>query len=465
MRSAFVRQMTVTTLTLLMTLLALGGILHLAFTTYLGRQQEKELTQSAAAAAALTEAYGGPMEISHNWDFYMGLHLAARMSECDVLVCDESGIIRACACEDLFCEHLLRLSVDPSLAQSGVCFVGRLPGLYEEQRRICLAAVEDGFVIVSSPIRSVRAATGALSTVFFCAALLVWLAAVAATWYLCRREARPLREMARSVHRFAHGDMSIRVRQDKGLTREMGELVAAFNNMADCLEREERLRRDFVANVSHELKTPMTSIAGYLDGMLDGTIAPEDCEKYMRVVSDEVRRMSRLVRSMLEISRMQSEGLDESKLSRFDAAEAAAQILVSFEQRIREKNIEVDLQLPEKALYTVAHRDGITQVIYNLVENAVKFCEEGGTLGLSLEEKGGKLLLSVSNTGATIPEEELPLIFDRFHKLDKSRSKDPDGVGLGLYIVKTILGAHGENIRVESHSGKTSFTFTLPAAK
>jgi signal transduction histidine kinase len=220
-----------------------------------------------------------------------------------------------------------------------------------------------------------------------------------------------------------------------------------------------------VANVSHELKTPMTSIAGYLDGMLDGTIPPEDCEKYMRVVSDEVRRMSRLVRSMLEISRMQSEGLDESKLSRFDAAEAAAQILVSFEQRIRAKNIEVDLQLPEAAAYTVAHRDGITQVIYNLVENAVKFCDDGGTLGLSLEEKGGKLHLSVSNTGATIPEEELPLIFDRFHKLDKSRSKDPDGVGLGLYIVKTILGAHGENIRVESYGGRTSFTFTLPAAR
>ena len=462
MKSAFVRQMTVTTLTLLITLLTLGGMLHLAFTTYFGWQQEKTLTESAAAVAELTAAYGTPAEASQNWDFSMGLHLAAKMSDCDVLVCDDNGTVRACACKELFCEHL---QMPVALQGETAYFVGNLPGLYDEQRHICAAPVEGGFIVVSFPVRNIRAATGALSTVFFCTALIVWFFAVAATWYLCHREARPLREMAQSVRRFAHGDMSIRVRQEKGLTHEMSELVAAFNNMADCLEREERQRRDFVANVSHELKTPMTSIAGYLDGMLDGTIPPEDCEKYMRVVSDEVRRMSRLVRSMLEISRMQTEGLDESKLSRFDAAEAAAQILVSFERRIREKNMDVDLNLPEDAAYTVAHRDGITQVIYNLVENAVKFCNEGGTLGLSLEEQGGKLQLSVSNTGATIPEEELPLIFDRFHKLDKSRSKDPDGVGLGLYIVKTIVGAHGENIRVESHSGRTSFTFTLPAVK
>ena len=146
----------------------------------------------------------------------------------------------------------------------------------------------------------------------------------------------------------------------------------------------------------------------------------------------------------------------------FDLEEAVGQVLITFEKKINDKHLEVDVEMPEHPVYTIAGRDYITQVIYNLLDNAVKFCPEGKTLGIRIREGNSKAYISISNEGETIPPEELPLVFDRFHKLDKSRSKNRDGWGLGLYIVKTIVCSHGENISVTSRDGKTEFTFTMP---
>ena len=146
----------------------------------------------------------------------------------------------------------------------------------------------------------------------------------------------------------------------------------------------------------------------------------------------------------------------------FDLEEVIGQVLITFEKKITDKKLEVDVDMPEHPVYTIANRDYITQVIYNLLDNAVKFCPEGRTLGLKIREGGSKAYISVSNEGETIPADELPLVFDRFHKLDKSRTQNRDGWGLGLYIVKTIVCSHGENISVTSRDGKTEFTFTMP---
>ena len=469
MRSAFFRQMATVTALLVLLLVVLSGVLRLTLMSYLGWQQEKSLAESAQAVADLTHAYGDGAELRDNWDYGMSLTMASRMSDTEIVVCDEQGQVLACSCPTVACSHL-HSSLSPELTRryldaEATYFVDSLPGLYPEQRHVQILSAQTYLVIVSSPVRSVTAETTGLFTVFFYTALVVWLIALVVTLLISRHEVRPIKEMAETVRRFGHGEMKARAKLIRGSTREMEELVSAFNNMADTLERAELQRQDFVANVSHELKTPMTSIAGYLDGMLDGTIPQEQHAHYMRIVSDEVRRLSRMVRSMLEISRMQSEGVDENRLSRFDLGDTAAQVLITFEQKIRQKRLEVDVQIPDKPMYTVAHQDSITQVIYNLMDNAVKFCNDCGYLTLSLDQDGGKYRLSVRNTGQTIPAHELPLIFDRFHKLDKSRSKDPDGVGLGLYIVKTIIGAHGENIWGESHDGVTAFTFTLPAVK
>ena len=218
-----------------------------------------------------------------------------------------------------------------------------------------------------------------------------------------------------------------------------------------------------MANVSHELKTPMTTISGYVDGILDGTIPPEKSRHYLQLVSGETKRLSRLVRSMLDISRLQDQhSIPEEQKTRFDLTECAGQVLISFEQKINSKQLQVEVNMPEHPVFTVASQDQITQVIYNLVDNAVKFCPEGGTLSLSLREGGTKAYVSVANDGETIPSEELPLVFDRFHKIDKSRAINRESWGLGLYIVKTIIGFHGENISVTSRDHKTTFTFTLP---
>ena len=224
----------------------------------------------------------------------------------------------------------------------------------------------------------------------------------------------------------------------------------------------EEMRRDFTHNITHELKTPITTISGYLDGMLDGTIPSEDHAKYMQIVSVEIKRLSRLVRSMLDISRLQDQDIPEEKKSRFELQELAGQVLITFEQKIDAKNLNVDVDFPGHPTYTRAGPDYITQVIYILLDNAVKFCPEGGDLGLKIRTGTTKLYVSISNSGETIPQNELALVFDRFHKLDKSRSQNRDGWGLGLYIVKTIIGRHGEDISVTSQNGITTFTFTLP---
>jgi len=207
----------------------------------------------------------------------------------------------------------------------------------------------------------------------------------------------------------------------------------------------------------------MTTIGGYIDGMLDGTLPPERHKHYMHLVSQETKRLSRLVQSMLEISRLQSqEGIPDQRKSRFDVGECAGLVLITFEQKILSKKLNVQVDMPEHPVYTFACQDSITQVIYNLVDNAVKFCPEAGELELQIRLSTNKIFVSVANSGATIPAEELPLLFDRFHKADKSRSENREGWGLGLYIVKSLVCAHGEDISVTSQNGRTEFTFTLP---
>ena len=302
-----------------------------------------------------------------------------------------------------------------------------------------------------------------ISEIFVFVSILVVLLAVCLMTIFVRQQSIPLRDMAKAAKAFGHGELTARVDAGGNYTQEVEELALAFNNMASSLQKSEYQRQEFVANVSHELKTPMTTISGYVDGILDGTIPPEKSRQYLQVVSDETKRLNRLVRSMLDISRLQNQsGVPEEQKLRFDAEEILGQVLISFEQKIMAKNLDIQVDVPEHPVFTFANKDYITQVIYNLVDNAVKFSPEGAVLELKIHEGNKKIYVSVSNQGQTIPPEELPLVFDRFHKIDKSRSQNRDSWGLGLYIVKTIVCAHGENISVTSREGQTTFTFTLP---
>ncbi|MBR2721928.1 MAG: HAMP domain-containing protein [Clostridia bacterium] len=292
------------------------------------------------------------------------------------------------------------------------------------------------------------------------AALLVILASLIAAYFITERTVQPLREMNDVVHDFADGDFEKRV-VVRGKD-EVGELAEAFNQMAESLENLEKMRSSFIANVSHDLRTPMTTIAGFIDGIREGVIPPEEQDHYLEVVSLEVHRLSRLVASLLDLSRIQA-GDRKFVMKSFDICEMARVILISLEQKIEEKQLDISFVCDEERIFVQADHDAIYQVFYNICHNAVKFSNQGGKLSVCIEEiREKKVQVSVYNEGAGIPKDDIPFIFDRFYKSDKSRGLDKSGIGLGLYISKTIIAAHGEKIWVKSESGKNcEFTFTL----
>ncbi len=291
------------------------------------------------------------------------------------------------------------------------------------------------------------------------ACLWVMCAAIVASYFISERTVRPLRNLARAAKSFAAGQLDVRV-EVRG-SDEIAQLGIAFNNMASSLATLEDTRRTFLANVSHDLRTPMTTIAGYIDNILAGTIPPDKHEYYLNIIAAEVKRLSRLVASLLDISRIQA-GERKFTMASFDVCELARQVLISFEQRIDQKRLDVSFECDEDRMMVVADKDAIHQILYNICDNGVKFAREGGAYRIYLREINRKVYISVFNEGQGIPADDLPHIFDRFYKSDKSRGLDKTGVGLGMYIAKTIIDAHGETISVSSKQGEyCEFTFTL----
>ena len=269
----------------------------------------------------------------------------------------------------------------------------------------------------------------------------------------------PLKEMVAATRLYAAGDFAVRM-NDYDQSDEFGELAASFNHMADILEAQEAQRGEFLSNLSHDLKTPLTTIAGYTDGLLDGTIPAASERKYLEVIAEESRRLSRMVRRILDVTQFQT--IDPLRSGRsFDLCESMRRVLISMEKKITDRKLDVDADIPDASIFALGDQDMIIQALYNLLENAAKFACPGSTLYFGVRTRENKAVVSVRNVGETIPPEELPLLFERFHKSDRSRSADRDGVGLGLYIVKTILKRHREDICVTSVDGVTEFSFSL----
>ena len=472
MKTSFSRTFATAVTILLLTLLTLGASFQALVKEYLTETTFEDLKKDARVISDLAAAYSLDGSLSSR-DFLLNLDVASQVSDADTVICNAAGTVVLCSDALMGCEHqglsVNRDYLQKVLENGGDTATGIIQGLYSEARYVVSLPILDaagttasGIVIVSVPTAGSGAIMQRIVRIYFSAAIIVGLVFMAVMSLATRHESQPLRHMAKVANAFAHGDLDARVKISPDHSQELQELALAFNNMASTLQKGEYQRQEFVANVSHELKTPMTTISGYIDGILDGTIPAERSRHYLQIVSDETKRLSRLVRSMLDISRLQDQQYPEDKKMHFDLEECAGRVLITFEQKIVGKGLDVDVDMPMHPVYTIAVQDAVTQVIYNLIDNAVKFCPQGGTLGLKIKEGGGKVYVSVSNTGETIPPEELPLLFDRFHKLDKSRSQNRDGWGLGLYIVKTIILSHGENISVTSRDGKTEFTFTMP---
>lgn len=295
------------------------------------------------------------------------------------------------------------------------------------------------------------------------ASLWVMLASLIAVYFISERVISPIKDMSIAAKSFAAGNFDIRIPVNG--RDEVAELASAFNNMANSLSNLEEMRSTFIANISHDLRTPMTTISGFVDSILDGAIPPDKYEHYLSIISTEVKRLSRLVNSLLDLTKIQA---GERKFNRivFDICELSRQILISMEKRIDEKKLDVEFICSEENIFVNADRDSIYQILYNICDNAIKFSYPNGKYKVSIASLGKKVHVSVYNEGEGIPAADIPYVFDRFYKSDKSRGLDKTGIGLGLFIAKTIVESHGETINVKSDYGKyCEFHFTLEPAK
>ena len=297
---------------------------------------------------------------------------------------------------------------------------------------------------------------------FLLSACVMLLCASVLTKLLMRRLTDPLQKVTDAAQRFGGGDLSVRVEGVEG-EGEVADLARTFNRMAENIQSNDNSRGQFMGNIAHELRTPMTTIKGFVDGILDGTIPPDLQNHYLQLVSEETGRLARLIQNMLDLSKLES-GEYQVNARMFNIWETVTGVALSAEQRINDGMIEIEgLTMDEKVL-VYADPDLIHQVVYNLLDNAIKFTPAGCTIRFSVERLGPEVEIAIWNSGQGISPEALPYVFQRFYKEDRSRGLHARGAGLGLNICKVLVNLSGGQIRVESQQGEwCRFVFTLPS--
>ncbi len=321
-----------------------------------------------------------------------------------------------------------------------------------------------GGIYFNTRIPYVRDKLGEYTFMFFIAGILTIIIGFIISYIQSRRITKPIKEVNKVVLDIAAGDYSRRIEAGSD---EIGQLASSFNYMADSIERHEKTRGSFISDISHELRTPMTSISGFVGGILDGTIPKEKQEEYLKIVYDESVRLTKLANDMLEMTKMQS---SEYKLdiSEFDINELTRICIIQLEKKIDDKNLEIDAEFENDKLMVLADKDAIKRVIINILDNAIKFGYDSTKIKIKTQCINRRAYISIGNFGGGIAEDEIGNVFNRFYKTDKSRSEDKKGVGLGMSFAKNIINLHKQKIWVESVDAKegsdvkyTQFLFTL----
>ncbi len=454
---------------LLITLTLLFVIMSFAVNNYVTDSRREILDK---AVTSVLELYG------HNKtqdNILLNIDTIAKVNEVDFLICNDDGNVLLCSCSDYFehkeCTHteddiskeyLDELSSDNRFGVTTMN--GRFDDLkYVSFRESTVAEQGDVYIFATASTVTLSDIMKIMLRIYLISAIIPLILMFVAEYVLTYKLTKPLKYMSIAAKSIAKGDFSKRipVMSDD----EIGELSVLFNRMSDSLSQNEMVRRNFISNISHELKTPMTTIGGFIDGIIDGTIEEEKHEYYMRIVSDEVKRLTRLVQSMLSISRLESDERSFNPTD-FDFAELLLSVIVSMEQKVTEKELSVEGL--EELSHTIidADKDMIYQVVYNLVDNAIKYSNEGGTISFASHRIENRFEFRVRNSGKGISDEDKAHIFERFFKGDKSRSSNKSSLGLGLYITKTIIDIHDGEISVISERDNfTEFRVSLPISR
>ncbi len=354
---------------------------------------------------------------------------------------------------------------DPTVTEGSYYTTGNFFNTFTEDTLSVFAPITSdfkvrGYVVIHSPMSIIQASSDSMLNISYFMLIILFLLSLIILIFFTELVYIPLRKITEATEQYASGNMHYEFSVES--VDEMGYLAAMLSYMADEFARSEDDQKHFVANVSHDFRSPLTSIKGYLEAMLDGTIPPEMNEKYLTIVLNETERLTKLTNSLLTLNNLNTKGILLERTD-FDINTTIRNVAASFEGTCKEKKIAIELVLTGEKMYVSADMGKIQQVLYNLLDNAIKFSHNDSVIKLETTEKHNKIFVSVKDSGIGIPKDNLKLIWDRFYKSDISRGKDKKGTGLGLAITKEIIRAHGEYINVISTEGVGSeFIFSLP---
>ena len=353
---------------------------------------------------------------------------------------------------------------DPSIGGGSYYLTGDFFGSFDEEVLSVICPITSdyltkGYVTMHYSLEGIEAQVNSFLGISYITLVIMFLLSLIILFFFTRIVYVPLRKITNGAEKYAEGNYHYEVNVES--RDEMGYLAAALNYMSGKIADAEDDQKKFIANVSHDFRSPLTSIKGYLEAMIDGTIPPEMHEKYLGIVLNETDRLTKLTNGLLTLNNLNTKGM-HLELSDFDINEVVRKVAETFEGTCRKKSIAIELVLMGDELFVHADKGRIEQIVYNLTDNAVKFSHHDSVIKIETAEKKNKIYVSVKDTGVGIPPEDIKLIFNRFYKSDSSRGKDKKGTGLGLSIVKEILTAHSENINVISTPGEGSeFIFSL----
>lgn len=357
---------------------------------------------------------------------------------------------------------------NPTVTEGSYYTIGNFFGTFTEPALSVFAPITSdfkvkGYVVIHSSMSSIQEETDDLLNISYIMLVILFLLSLIILIFFTEIVYIPLRKITEATEQYASGNMHYEFSVES--EDEMGYLAATLSYMASEIASSEDNQKKLVANISHDFRSPLTSIKGYLEAMLDGTIPPELHEKYLTIVLNETERLTKLTNSLLTLNNLNTKGMMLDKTD-FDINQTIRNVAASFEGTCREKRISIELILTGDEMYVTADMGKIQQVLYNLLDNAIKFSHHDSVIKLETTEKHNKIFISVKDSGIGIPKDNLKLIWDRFYKTDISRGKDKKGTGLGLSITKEIIQSHSEHINVISTEGVgTEFIFSLPKSE